>query len=233
MTTKIAIVTSLIGNREKICQPVIVHKNVDYFAFTDQSTDGTIWNKKDIYSFSEDSKYSARRNAKIYKIMPEMFIPGYDYYIWADVSHDVVENPFVICEDIVKDSLYANFIHTQRNCIYKEAEVLKELGYDHIDNIDRQIQYYRSVGYPENNGLLELSAFIKRNTPETRNMSIKWWEHICRFASRDQLSFPYCLWKCDIKPFILPGFVNGFNRNGGYGNNNLIPQTRIHVSSGG
>jgi hypothetical protein len=230
---KIAIITSLIGNRERISQPVVVHPNVDYFAFTDQSTDGTIWQKKEVYSFSEDTKYAGRRNAKIYKILPELFVPGYDFYFWADVSHDVVANPYEVCETFMKDGLYGNFRHTQRSCIYREAEVLKELNYDHHDNIDKQISYYKSIGYPENNGLWELSVFIKKNTPETRNLSLKWWDHICRFASRDQLSFPVCLWKCGITPVQLPGFANGFNSHGGYGNNPIMPQTRVHVGSGG
>lgn len=230
---KIAIITSLIGNRESITNPTVIHENVDYFAFTDQSTQGTIWNKKEVYSFSEDLKYSGRRNAKIFKIMPELFVPNYDFYFWVDVSHDVVSNPYKICETYMQTGQFGTFKHTQRTCIYKESEILKQLNYDHVENIDKQIAYYKSIGYPENNGLCELSTFIKKNTSETRNMSIKWWDHICRYSSRDQLSLPVCLWKCGITPTILPGFANGFNSSGGYGNNALMPQTRVHVGSGG
>ncbi len=47
--------------------------------------------------------------------------------------------------------------------------------------------------------------------------------------SRDQISFPFCLWKTEIKFSIMPGYANGINpktQNIGY--NDLIPQTRHH-----
>ena len=160
---KIAIVTSVIGSLEKVSQPSIVFKNADYYVFTDQSTEGTIWNKKEIYNFSDDEKYNFRRNAKIYKILPELFIPDYDYYFWVDISHDVIMDPDDICQNYVKDGLFGNFKHDLRSCIYSEAAELKQYNYDHHDNIDRQVAYYKSIGYPENNGLWELSAFYQRS----------------------------------------------------------------------
>ena len=229
---KIAIITSLIGNREKIKNPTVVHSCADYYAFTDQPTEGTIWNKKDVYYFSEDEKYSGRRNAKIFKILPELFVPNYDFYFWVDVSHDVVKSPQYICENYLNKYDIALFKHTARNCIYKEYDILKNLNYDHQHNLDTQIQYYKSINYPENNGLYELSAFAKKNTPSIMRLGLKWWDHICRYASRDQLSMPVCLWRTGIVPAILPGFANGINSKGTIGNNDLMPQTRSHVGSG-
>lgn len=232
---EIAIVTSLCGGKESLHNPTVVHENADYHAFvSSQHPNATAWKQHTALSFSNDPKYSLRRNAKIYKIMPHLFLPGYKFYIWTDVSHDVIVNPSYICNELMGNSNVACFKHTQRNCIYDEAKVLIELGYDHKDLIEKQIEFYKSKGYPANNGLFELSAFVRRNCPATQIAGLKWWDNICRYSSRDQLSFMYSMWEAGILNdiFVLPGFSNGFNKHGTIGNNDLIPQTRQHVSSG-
>ena len=232
---EIAIVTALCGGKESLSNPTVFHPNADYHAFVSQPhPNATIWNQKHMHSFSNDPKYALRRNAKIYKIMPHLFLPGYKFYIWVDVSHDVVADPAFICNNLMNNKNFACFKHTQRNCIYEEAKVLLELGYDHKDLLEKQIEFYKSKGYPISNGLFELSAFVVRNTQGTQNVGMKWWDNICRFSSRDQLSFMYSIWEAGLLDSIvtLPGFVNGFNKYGTIGNNDLIPQTRQHVSSG-
>jgi len=231
---KIAIVTALCGNRETLNNPSVIHENVDYHAFVDHDfVTPTIWKKHQIFHFANDGRFSNRRNAKIYKVMPQLFLPGYDFYFWVDVSHDVVANPFKVCEEYLSgDNDIALFKHNQRNCIYDEAKLLKELNYDHHDNIDRQINYYADRGYPVQNGLYELPVSIRKNTHRVNLLNIKWWEHICRFSSRDQLSMPFCLWECGITPVILPGYANGRKADGTLGANEIMPQTRNHVGSG-
>lgn len=231
---KIAIITSICGNYEKLSAPTVVHENVDYYAFVDYiDSEVKVWNQSLAFQFSEDDKYANRRNAKIYKILPEMFVHGYDYYFWTDASHDVVGDPFEIVEKYLSDEKpYAVFKHTTRNCVYSEALLLKKLKYDHKNLINEEINFFKEEKYPGNNGLYELSAFVKKKTYRTTLASLKWWEIICRYSSRDQISFPFVLWKCGITPSILPGFVNGFNDKGGLGNNDLIPQTRNHKPSG-
>jgi hypothetical protein len=230
---KIAIVTSLCGDKEVLHNPTIVHPNADYYAFVSkQHPSATVWKQLSAYSFSNDPKYALRRNAKIYKILTNFFLPNYEYYIWADVSHDVIMNPELICDQYLKDKEISCFKHTARNCIYDEAKILLELGYDHKELIQKQIEFYSSKGYPKNNGLFELSAFARRNSYAINNACLKWWDNICRYSSRDQISFKYILWEAGIEPNIFPGFVNGFNERGTIGNNSIIPQTRQHVSSG-
>jgi len=232
---EIAIITSLCGDKEVLHNPSIIHPNADYHAFVSkQHPSANVWKQQQALSFSNDTKYALRRNAKIYKILPHLFLPGYKFYIWADVSHDVVVNPAHICNELMGNANIACFRHTQRNCIYDEAKILLELGYDHKDLIEKQIEFYKSKGYPANNGLFELSAFVRRNCASTQIAGLKWWDNICRYSSRDQLSFMYSIWETGMlnELLVLPGFVNGHNKHGTIGNNDLIPQTRQHVSSG-
>jgi len=54
-------------------------------------------------------------------------------------------------------------------------------------------------------------------------MGLMWWEQICMFSSRDQISFPFVCHQLGITPSILPGNANGI------GANSIMPQV---VASG-
>lgn len=231
---KIAIITALCGNREALVDPVVVYPDVEYVAFVDKlHPNCNVWHQIPMDKFHSGDKYSDRRNAKIYKVCPHKFLRGgYDYFIWNDVSHNTIMNPNEIIETYLKDSDIGVFKHNQRNCLYDEAKILKELNYDHPHLIDNQVDYYRQCRMPENFGLFELPVSIRRNTIECQRLNELWWLQIETFSSRDQLSFPYCLKALNMKPSILPGFANGY-RNGQIGANDIMAQVRHHASSGG
>lgn len=231
---KTAIITALCGNRESLVNPPIVHKDTDYIAFVDRPwPEATVWQQRPLEKRYTNDKYADRRNAKYYKILPHIDLPNYDYWMWADVSHAVITPPEIIATSYMGDADIGVFRHTQRNCAYQEAEELKKLGYDYVELIDKQIVHYKQESFPENFGLYELPVSVRRNNKHVRAFNEMWWEQICQYSSRDQLSFPYCLFKNKVEIKILPGYANGYNRFGQIGNNALIPQVRHHVSSGG
>lgn len=205
---KIAILTSIIGNELELLDPPRIFSNASYFAFVDRKHDVKQWNQIDAFDFSQDVQYKRRRNAKIYKILPNLFLPDYDYYIWIDATHAVMRDPETIISDFLAESDIALFKHSVRNCVYQEAEIVLKLGWEHPDIIRNQISCYSRNNYPANNGLYEMSAFIRRNTREIFKLNLMWWEHICKFSSRDQISLPYVLNECKIIPAIIPGRVN-------------------------
>ena len=228
---KIVVITALSGNKERLKDPQIVFPGVDYVAFVDSKQDVSVWEQRPLLDFTLDDKYKYRRNAKIYKVLPHLFFPNHQVHIWHDVSHGLVKNPNEVIS-MMGDSDIGLFKHNQRSCLYQEANILKELNYDHIDLIDNQIAYYRGLGYPENNGLYELPVSVRKNTEKIQRLNLLWWEIICKYSSRDQLSMPFCLWKLGIKPFVFDGWANGFDENGNIGVNKILPQLYQHVSSG-
>ena len=218
---KIAVITSISGINNKLINPSKVFDNVDYHAFVDDITENSIWKQHKNLDFTIDKQYKGRRNAKIYKILPNLFLPEYDYYFWADSTHEVIVDPHHVVNNIINNSDIALFKHPQRNCVYDEANELINLNYDHINLIQEQKKYYELNNYPKNNGLYELPCSIRKNTEVINRMNLMWWEIICKYSSRDQISLPYVLYKLKINPYILKGCANcGF-----YGNN-IIPQVR-------
>lgn len=219
---KIAVITSLFGLDTKLRDPSIKFEGVDYIAFVEKKhSNCVVWDQRIALNFTLDERFNGRRNAKIYKVLPHLFLPEYDYWFWMDSTHDVVTDPKKIIKDYLSDSDIALWKHTDRDCAYEEARIINQLNYDFKDLVDGQVKYYESVGYPKNNGLYELPASIRKNTERIKILNLRWWEQICRYSSRDQISMPFVLWKTGITPTTLPGYANG-----GLNANPLIPQVR-------
>ena len=208
---KIAVVTSSIGTN-RLLDP-IPFDGVDYHAFVDDNASNNKWITHPTISFSSDPTYKNRRNAKVYKILPFAFLPEYDYYFWIDSTHILETNPLEVIEKYLSNTDVAVFKHSQRDCVYLEGKSVNEVDFDHSNLVDEQLDFYRDMDYPENNGLYELPARVQRNTELTQRMGWMWWEQICMFSSRDQISFPFVCHQLGIKPSILPGQANTIRGN--------------------
>lgn len=215
---KIAVLTASIGSVAP-AEVNVKHESADYFAFVEtELVEDTIWTPLPVSKFSCDYRYANRRNAKVYKVLPHMFVPGYDYYIWIDSTHAVKQDPIEIIETYLKDSDIALFDHPERNCVYEEAELIKQVNFDYPHLVDEQMEFYISEKYPRKSGLYELPCRIQRNTPQIQALMLTWWELICKYSSRDQLSLPYALHMHGITPSIMPGRANGIMQN------DILPQ---------
>ena len=71
--------------------------------------------------------------------------------------------------------------------------------------MDKQIAFYKKIGYKPNNGMVETSCVIRRNTEEVANFNKKWWEELESNSYRDQLSFNYVSWLCKMPYGHIPG----------------------------
>ena len=47
--------------------------------------------------------------------------------------------------------------------------------------------------------LAEASVILREHTPLTNMLMCLWFNEVVRFTSRDQLSFPYVLWRLKVK----------------------------------
>ena len=178
---KIAIITSIFGTEQTLHDPVVKFDSADYIAFVDREHDSKVWKQIQSVSFSLDVEYKGRRDAKIYKILPHLFLPDYDYWIWIDPTHEPIMDPIKICADM-GDKDIGLFTHPHRDCAFEEANEVSRLGYDNPGWIQRQLDYYSGCGFPKNYGLYELPAFVRKNTSNVQELNLKWWELTCRYT---------------------------------------------------
>ena len=211
---KIAIYTAQSGMETELRDPPVIHKDVDYIAFTDKNITSKVWQVRPVIQFSNiDSDYVSRRDAKIYKILPNLFLPEYDLTVWHDSSCYCLAHPSEIAKNHMINEDLAVFYHRWRNCVYEEAQEVIRLNRDSADKVESQVNYYKSKSYPEKNGLYELPVIFRKNSESNSVMNLRWWEHICKFSSRDQISFPFVLWSMNKKPVVLAGRANTRSNN--------------------
>jgi hypothetical protein len=155
--------------------------------------------RNDIEVYTEEIMQDAKKSSLFYKAITPDF-EKYKYSIWMDGNTSLKVAPEYLIEKYLKDDDIACLRHSDRNCIYQEAETCQMLNLDLTDTIEKQIERYRAEGYPENNGLSCTTYILRRHTKKIAGFNRLWWEEICKGSRRDQLSFDYCLWKSGIKP---------------------------------
>lgn len=168
--------------------------------------------RKDIQVFSDRNSDMFKlpvMNAKIYKILAHKYIPSpFSIFLDGNVFLNVPASKLL--SDLLKDADMALFKHPVRNCLYQEhtharQRVLPVLQY----LMDEQVMNYQQEGMPANFGLGECGMLIRKNNDITAEFNERWWAEVCRYTNRDQMSFPYVLWKMKdrIKVNFIPGNV--------------------------
>ena len=85
------------------------------------------------------------------------------------------------------------------NCVYKEAMNVVRLKKEAREVVNKQMKAYRQDKFPKDYGLI-VSMIMGRPhmNEEVINFNNLWWEQICKYSKRDQLSFDYLRWKTGI-----------------------------------
>lgn len=190
---KYCIYTAIFGGKDELKEVPYPEKNVDYICFTDQEKNFSTWEIVTVPLLFENPRMSA----KIFKILPHLFVRNYEYTLWIDGAFELKDFKFKnLVGKHLNDSGLALCIHPERNCIYDEANVCISRNLDNEERIHKQIERYKEEGYPSNNGLSACGFLLRRtNDPKVVTFDNMWWKEIISGSSRDQLSFNYVAWK--------------------------------------
>lgn len=184
-------------------------RGVDFVAFLESPVISKTWECRSMQKISPDPN----RNAKKYKILSHHYFPNKQYSLWIDGSV-LIEFPFSVeklIELYLVDADLALFKHSERHCLYQEANICMQRKLDDPEIIKQQIQRYTQEGHPSNWGLGECTILLRRHTNQIKNFNEAWWEEIQKGSKRDQISFPYLLRKMDIQFKYFPGHLRAQN----------------------
>lgn len=174
----------------------------DYVCFTDNMHMTNPYRWKLVYLHCEN--IPTRRCSKLPKILAHKHVKDYEYSIYLDGCVQIKSDP----EQLVKTldgRDFALFKHYSRNCIYKEAGVVKSAKRDFPKLVDAAIKKYKKEGYPPNNGLCDTKVIVRHHTEKAKKFNELWWEVYQEYSQRDQLSFNYVAWKLGVEYSILEG----------------------------
>ncbi|XP_060199561.1 probable hexosyltransferase MUCI70 [Lycium barbarum] len=144
-----------------------------------------------------------RLNGKIPKMLAHRLFPNSRYSIWVDSKSQLRRDPLGVLEALLwhSSSVLAISEHGARSSVYDEAKAVVKKNKATPEEVAVQLAQYRQDGLPEDkrfNGkkaLAEASIIVREHTPSTNMFMCLWFNEVVRFTSRDQLSFPYVLWR--------------------------------------
>jgi ribosomal protein L27 len=197
--TKIAVYTCVVGKYDLVKPPLLHFNNVDYFLFTDSSKNYSDSSSFQVKELSEKILKQGRVLANRYiKFHPgELFGSEYDYSIYIDGNVRIVSDvrPFVNC--VADKTGLAMHKHRARECVYDEAQMCVKLHRGNKKFINKLMKCYQQEKFPENFGMNEANLIVTdlKNENAIRLLD-EWWNEFVRSETmRDQLVWPYVLWK--------------------------------------
>ena len=200
---KIVVYTSNFGGKDNL-REIEHYPGVDYVYFTDdKSLKSKTWKIRQI---EPDPFKSFRMQARIYKILPHLYFPEYQYSVWVDGRILPIKNFFPILGNMGEYTI--SLFNHGRNCIYKEAKACIKKKKDSPEIIRKHMERYLTENYPKDNGLTATGViFRKHNNPKLIKAMEIWWNELNIGSSRDQLSFCYAMWKADLEYQMFEALV--------------------------
>lgn len=198
---RVALYTCITGKYDTVKEPVYISDNVDCFLYTDSyyNDSSAVWNKRSVPQVDTiESKNALNRYCKMH---PFELFPDYDYAIYIDGNVLITSDVTYLCSIAKKATAgIAMHLHPARSCAYNEALACIELKRGKKELIEKQIISYKNEGFPENFGMREATIIVVdlKNEIAKRIFSL-WWDDFClRKSERDQISFPYAVWKAGV-----------------------------------
>lgn len=190
---KCVVYTAITGGYDDLKDPEYINPNFDYICFTDDpNLKSNIWEIR-LMEYEDDNII---RKARRYKILPHKYLSDYDYSFWIDGGIKIVGDLQEYVNKYLKENSMLVINHISRNCIYDESHACIRLNKDNEDIINNQMDKYKKLNYPKENGLIESTVlFRKHNDTHVINVMEDWFKELSENSIRDQLSFNYIAWK--------------------------------------
>lgn len=199
---RIVVYTCVFGKYDSIIEPIVFPDNVDYYIITDLDVDpNSKWKSVSITKYEKELEglTNVEKN-RWFKMHPDKVFADYEYSIYIDGNLLITTDPTEFVNKI-GDVGIAMYWHRYNNCIYKEAiynnYLVKKAP---KEEIDKHIEYLRSSGMPEEFGMTTCNVIARQHFNKNCQLIMdSWWHEFMNHSKRDQLSFPYVVWKNGFK----------------------------------
>ena len=202
---KYVVYTIILGNYDDLKEPTIINPEFDYICFT---------NRDDLLSTTwKIITITCKKDANLKRCASKFIIYPFDILKKYEISILVGGQTSILCDigEFMKSHLPEEYSlaisrHPERDCLYEEAKIVIILKKDSKQVVEQQIKKYRKEGMPEHAGLIESGVIIRRHNNKNVKRHCKLWLfEVNRHSQRDQISFPYILWKHKlINPYYFP-----------------------------
>ena len=232
MKNRICVYTCITGDYDDLHEIESPEKGVDYYCFTNnKKLKSKTWKIVQI----KDNKLDNQRLSRKIKMLgdPNIF-KRYEISVWMDASVIWDKGIVNFVEEYLDDNLFAAFKHHRRNTVKDEGASCWRLRKDTKESIVRTLRRLETEGFLDNVGLYEMTVFAKRHNNEIVKKTMKtWFEMVCNYSKRDQLSFPYAIWKTglDVQPIRLSVWDNEWFHNAKHRLNRRVEDCLVYFGN--
>lgn len=198
MTSRV-VYTALFGSTEALLEQEVAQSSaLRFVCFTDNpSLTSTSW---DIVLVEPLFAADPRASQRDIKIRGHRELDPYDEWLYLDNTVRLKVAPEAILDEWLSDADWAAISHDAHNTLWEEFELNLEKNKDTPTRLNEQLHdyssHYRSVldEHPIWNGL-----FARRRNAAVAAFTTRWFDHVLRYSSRDQLSVLVALSQSDIR----------------------------------
>ena len=185
--------------KELVNQPQ--YENVEYILYTNNPkiTEGTNWKAIEIQTDTP------RLTARDIKINIHKHQPNSDYWLWLDANMEIKTDPNILIERYLHNLYNVCLMpHPERNNWFEEAEFLISRDNSLSESLQNLINQLYSDGFIPTS-LFETGVLLRKNCEQVCKMNEVWWDKVVNVCIRDQVSFPYAVWKTGASVNTFPG----------------------------
>lgn len=206
---KVVVYTCITNNYDTPIPPIPAYSSCDFILFTD-NPDLLVQGWKTV-AIQNTTGIDSAKFSRMPKILPHRFLKDYDVSIYVD-GNVGIHGDILSLLHYLKGKPMAAFKHPDRDCLYDEARIVVSRNLDNEGVVSEQIQKYKEEGFPDNFGLTENRVMIREHyDPSVMETMEMWWRELLRHSKRDQLSFPYVLWKTGLAVSLVERKIEDTN----------------------
>jgi TOD1/MUCI70, glycosyltransferase-like domain len=193
-------ITSLYGDLDVLNSPPPLDDVDDYIAVTDRDHGPKLWRQV----IDPRRHISNRLASKIPKCLPHLYTNA-DIVVWFDASATVRGDAATWAASHLGASPVAQFVHPERDDIADEAKVSAGMRKYQGLMVEEQAAHYKSLGMPDSWGLWATGLMARRQGFWSEWFGEQWLREQTLWSYQDQVSEPYVLWRCGIRPAAFDG----------------------------
>lgn len=208
---KYLILTANIGERDILRDPQFQYRDCDYIAITDRHYEScSVWDQRQHEClFFDEGIYNERMVARAYKINPFQFhsqlkLHKYEYLIWKDSNVDLNIHPSRYIDLYKNKNCYAYFVkHPWNETLKDEISEIDYIKCEYPHKTRSISKFIDQLNWKNQIQMIHSAFFIRDLKFKNFGFDQLWWQLLCKYSSRDQLTLPIAIKKSNITYDIL------------------------------
>ncbi|MBT9492568.1 MAG: DUF616 domain-containing protein [Paucibacter sp.] len=197
---RLVIYTVLTGSKEPLGDPVAdlapgstSDLEIGFVCFTDnRQLKSEVWE----FRYLDEVPLPPEKLSRRPKALPHEYLQDWDYSLYID--NIVAFKRLPQSSDLQQSGggpVFKTFKHSTRSNPQQEAEAIVQLGYESVDRICTQLDFYAGLmPLGEITPLSTCTVILREHMhPALRKFGVTWWEQILNFCKRDQMSFDFSI----------------------------------------